>query len=298
MIKPIINSLYSQNTRKNKLLVEDYIIGGQVASTEEFPFLVAWHPFRKHTFSCTGVLITSTFVLSASHCLRIFRRKDVELAKRECVNQTHTKGFYVEKQGIRLHCKTLAHGDIEITSKPSGRVWLGINDPGVLLDASDSYNKQYIKRYIYHKHSYSGRQLFSYGGYDILLIQLQKATSFKTACLPGPNFDDIRIDKKDTIIAGYGKYIRNLNKICQTNRFGMMKFHYCDQKFGIGNTACDISKPPPTGTECKHFFNNPKTPNTVPANMEEIRIIYPNSSTNIFCYPSKNPEDHKFGWCW
>ena len=61
--------------------------------------------------------------------------------------------------------------------------------------------------------------------------------------LPSPSFDDIRTGHDDTILAGYGRYqryhcpalttsfllIRSAGKTCETNRFGPMKFHYCDK---------------------------------------------------------------------
>ena len=67
-----------------------------------------------------------------------------------------------------------------------------------------------------------------FGGYDITIGHLEHPfRRFKLACLPGPLFDDIRSGKDDSTIAGYGRYIRK-DEICQTNRFGQMKFHYCD----------------------------------------------------------------------
>ena len=211
-------------------------------------------------------------------------------------------GFYYEKNGLRLQCTKLPDGDLEILTEPKGTAWVGIDNAGSGLEPIKKDHMRLIERYVYHQHSYPGgkRSSLTYGGYDIILIQLQNATNqFKPACLPGPNFDDIRSKEKDTVLAGYGKYFRNKDTTCQTNRFGQMKFHYCDQAFGDGNLACRTDKPIPeqANSECTKFFADPKTPTSVPSSVEEIKIVQKKGGNETFCYPSKNPENQRFGWC-
>ena len=151
--------------------------------------------------------------------------------------------------------------------------------------------------------------------------------------LPSPSFDDIRTGHDDTILAGYGRYqryhcpalttsfllIRSAGKTCETNRFGPMKFHYCD-KVGYrlslvvvrrtGQAKTHASKRNPhhsprsvTGFPlfwypphfCS-FFNNLETPDTVPSNMEEI-VIQRKGQRDVMCHPKHNPENHEQGWC-
>ena len=90
-------------------------------------------------------------------------------------------------------------------------------------------------------HLYRGGGEYGYfGGYDITLLEMSRTiVGFETVCLPSPSFDDLRHRKHDTMIAGYGRYFRWLlnhslvsrsnGKTCETNRYGPMKFHYCDK---------------------------------------------------------------------
>ena len=44
------------------------------------------------------------------------------------------------------------------------------------------------------------------------------------------------------------------------------------------------------------FFNDLETPDTVPSNMEEIRIQR-EGKKDVMCYPKHNPVDPEHGWC-
>ena len=118
----------------------------------------------------------------------------------------------------------------------------------------------------------------------------------KQACLPSPSFDDVRMKKKDSIHAWFGLQLR-YDHACQTNRFGMMKFHFCDKREGKGRKACNTETPPPEDKECEIFFKKPYTPNNVPRNVEEIRILSHDGKHSKYCYPKKNPEKGGKGWC-
>jgi len=49
--------------------------------------------------------------------------------------------------------------------------------------------------------------------------------------------------------------------------------------------------------ECEKFFNNPKTPNKVPEEVEEIVLEGKSLDDKIYCYNKENPEDPQYGWC-
>ena len=157
-----------------------------------------------------------------------------------------------------------------------------------------------LKRHIRHSKSYHGGGDYGkYGGYDITLIELEKKilTDYKPACLPGPWFDDIRLEQKNSILAGYGKYLRAEGKICETNKYGKMKMHYCDDSHGEGSSACITDQPPPPPVyqeECQQFFDQQNKPQNF---NEEKRILGESGEVIALCYPMKNPEDETFGWC-
>ena len=97
-----------------------------------------------------------------------------------------------------------------------------------LDDPAEKYGQQTstIKRAIRHAHSYRGGGYGTFGGYDIILFELD--TPFNTdifACLPSPKFRDTNI--KEGYLAGYGLYLRDEGKTCQTNEHGRTKHHYC-----------------------------------------------------------------------
>ena len=62
-----------------------------------------------------------------------------------------------------------------------------------------------------------------FGGYDITLLEMDRPIfGFETACLPSPSFDDLRSGKDDTMIAGYGRYLRCLQDL-STNEYPGVK---------------------------------------------------------------------------
>ena len=165
-----------------------------------------------------------------------------------------------------------------------------------------------IKRHIRHQNAYKGGGTYGlFGGYDITLLELQRPFhGYKPACLPSPTFDDIRLEKNDSILAGFGAYHRNEGNTCQTNEFGKMKYHYCDSRSGNGSDACQNDSPPTMSQECDEFFKDKSTPNSFPTGVEEIRIIggaqdsrtaIENGAPGIFCFPKNNPEKKEYGWC-
>ena len=119
---------------------------------------------------------------------------------------------------------------------------------------------------------------------------------YKPACLPGPWFDDIRLKQKDSIIAGYGKYLRP-RQTCETNKYGEMKKHYCSKNYGKGSTACMTDKPPPAHEECEHFFNQTGLPKYLNGVGKEVKIKAESGEDIALCFPSKNPENETYGWC-
>ena len=84
---------------------------------------------------------------------------------------------------------------------------------------------------------------------------------------------------------------------CETNQFGEMKYHYCDKRYGEGNTACIRDRPPPMKRECKRFFADVHTPNNVPADLEEIVIEDVKNKRKTYCWNKTNPENAWYGWC-
>ena len=282
------------------------MIGARTADASELPFLVGWNgDGQEHKMHCSGSLISPSFILIASHCNNYFKSEIDRKKKMERCLQTTKKGkgtiVFMWETEIEIKCKWImdesdkkAKLAFEVMAEPKGQVWIGINDTTGDMEYKRNYMRR-IKRHIIHSEPYVGGGYNDYGGYDIALLELDTPyNGNKVACLPSPTFDDIRLDQKDSIIAGYGNYRRD---VCETNNFGMMKFHYCDRKFGDGNLACNTDKPPPMPSECETFFNDPNTPNTVPAEVEEIKLEGVNASHPIFCYPKENPQNASFGWC-
>jgi len=277
------------------------LVGAKAASTYEYPFLVGWNSFgMDDTFSCTGSLITSRYFISAAHCNNLINQKsDREYTREKCAEDTKARGSYSGKYSFRMQimCKFLPSGDFEIRTEPKGKAWMGIDNLHANRESNSQYSSE-IKRHIRHKYSYKGGGTYGkYGGYDITLIEVETPfTQYKPACLPAFEFDDIRETTKDTKLAGYGKFLREGGQVCETNRFGLMKYHYCDESEGYGNRGCITDRPPKMREECKDFFADANTPDTVPSHVEEIKIIG-GGKHNILCYPDKNPEDASFGWC-
>ena len=264
--------------------------------TEYLPFLVGWNPYGGDDIQCTGSLITQSFFLSASHCLG----KDIEntffIARGDCLKNTARKGFHKGKREI-VQCRLLPTGDLElVVDSPKPKVWHGVYGKE---EVGKMNNVRLVKRQIRHEFLDLGISNYDIAaGYDICLVELEKPfIGSLRACLASPNFDDIRLDKKDSIMAEYGEHLRARGKVCQTNRYGMMKYHYCDHLMGDGANVCETSRHPPNDRECDDFFNNQKTPALVPKNVEEIKILDLNSRKTILCYPKINPEGSDIGWC-
>ena len=53
------------------------IVGAQESSTSKFPFLVGWNQYGLNdSFSCTGILLTPKYVLSAAHCNEMLKQRN------------------------------------------------------------------------------------------------------------------------------------------------------------------------------------------------------------------------------
>jgi len=276
------------------------LVGAKAARTADYPFLVGWNMFGlDNIFMCTGSLLTSRYFLSAAHCNNIVEQKKNRKAKRrECVRYTRNgKDYFHKSRMLKIKCFYLPTGDFEVRTEPKGKAWIGIDD----IHANEVKNARQmseIKRHIRHQYSYKGGGSYgNYGGHDITLLELETPfIGYKPACLPSYSFDDIRLVQHDTRLAGYGKYFRNQGQTCETNKHGKMKYHYCDDKYGDGNSACITNHPPPQWKECTTFFDNPTTPQQISSNGEEIKIIGGNKRNKI-CFPTQNPENPRFGWC-
>lgn len=288
----------------------DRIVGGKLSSTKEFSFMVGWNQYgMPRMAACTGSLLTPTYFLSAAHCNGILidsNREEAENLRKKCVSATEGGGSYPalfpqggKKMTFKLKCSWIKLKSMppafEIISDPPALALVGLDDAST-SEAGANEVKVNIKRHIRHKNTYRGGGSYGeFGGYDITLLELAKPvdTKFKPICLPSPKYDDTRQGKDDAIIAGYGRYFRDGGKTCQTNNWGKMKFHYCDKAGGMGAEACKQG-PPPQDPACKSFFRDPKTPDNVPIEVEEIRL---EGEEEVFCYPKKNPENAEQGWC-
>merc|ERR1719222_653123 len=291
----------------------DRLVGGKISNTRVFPFVVGWnqHGFPNQ-MSCSGSLITPTYFLSAAHCnniLILHKDKDkIDEYREKCVKATERNENYkvlVGQPGLRetfeyhLKCRWLKKtAAFEIFSDPPGKAWLGVNNINHKR-VNPRREEVAIKRHIRHLKTYRGGGTYGhFGGHDITLLELDRPIfGFRTACLPSPSFDDIRGGHDDSILAGYGRYQRSNGKTCETNRFGPMKFHYCDKTYGTGQDACIKTDPPPMPKECESFFDNLETPDTVPCNKEEIRIKSRKGGKDVMCSPKHNPENEEHGWC-
>jgi len=276
------------------------LVGARQAKTSQYPFIVGWNLLGStNGVECTGSLLTARYFLSAAHCNGLIDQKiNVERNRQECIKTTETAGHYqkLTLPKAELRCRRLNSGDLEIVTEPKGKAWLGVDDINQIKTDDDSWHMSLIKRHIRHQNTYRGGGTYGhYGGYDITLVELETPQiGYKPACLPSPKFRDIRT----SIIAGFGTYRRGNGQTCETNNFGEMKYHYCNKKFGNGSSACNTNQPPPMEKECETFFNDPQTPNTVPAEVEEIRIQTQVQNKNIYCYSKSNPENPNYGWCY
>ena len=177
---------------------------------------------------------------------------------------------------------------LEVITNPTGIAWLHVDNIKEMNGVQSE-----IKRYIRHVDSYVGGGTYGdFGGHDITLVQLAEAMKRGPfICLPSPHFDDTRQKKDDSILVGYGRYMRTKGQTCETNRqgkaiiticiligqgvqlfqikmyyhtnsnaligryyspiytnrWGEMKYHYCDKEHGLGSKACKNTDPPQVG---------------------------------------------------
>ena len=104
-------------------------------------------------------------------------------------------------------------------------------------------------------------------------------------------------------LAGYGKYQRNKGQTCQTDKFGKMKYHYCEAK-GNGKQVCS-QDPAPQNPACRKFFEeNKQKIQDVPEDRDEILILQEITENNktykykpSFCFKKVNQEKSEYGWC-
>ena len=292
------------------------LIGAQATSTKKYPFLVAINlNLLENDFEvkCSVSLITPTYVLSAAHCNEYIlqRSGSRKRRRRKCVQNTLRGDFtevFKDTKMVKVWCKWIKDKRdndrriaLEIRTQPSAKVWMGVDNANEeTFGVESSENIQNVKRHIRHINSYKGGGGYGkFGGYDFTLLELEHPfNNFKPACLPSPTFNDISSKQQDKIIAGYGYYHRS-DHYCETNSYGKMKYHYCDQEIELRDrNMCNAGKPPPMPEECSKFFKDPNTPAKVPSSVEEIKINGLPSKGPIYCYPTNNPENSSFGWCW
>jgi len=174
------------------------LVGARAAKTQQFPFLVGWISNGMEGYiGCTGSLITPRYVISAAHCNGFINQEDTQGNRDACVKMTDAGKEYSGQKGAMLQCKWLPSGDFEIRTNPKSKAYLGVDDININKDQNDQQMTE-VRRHIRHAQTYKGGGTYGlYGGHDITLLELERSfPQFKTACLPSPQFDDIRLDKK------------------------------------------------------------------------------------------------------
>merc|ERR1719369_45277 len=283
------------NVEKIKKKGGTRLVGARAADHDtDAPFLVALSLDGRPVSSCTGNLITPTFIITAAHCTSYIPREERLVKNKQCVEKTAAGHNFLTEEYYTIQCRILPTFDgrkkkmmknLEIIPlDPVGKVWMGVNNMNDLFEVNNRTSSK-IKRVIMPEHAYQGGGRYGhYGGYDIALIEAdQPFTTFQLACLPSPRFDDYA----DSKLAGYGKYFRTDllgNEICQTNQYGPMKYHYCKSK-------CSTRTAPPSSRTCRLFFRHHK----VPEDKEEVMIL--KGRKTQFCFRDKNAENQKYGWC-
>jgi len=176
---------------------------------------------RRPTSKCTVTLVSPWFALTATHCFYF----ENELDGGNCAGKgVEVKDVKSKKHNTRVSCERLKEGDV--------KMWPISPPASVIFGASDINNKTDLNKskiieidyFLRPYDSYDNRKNEGYGergGQDILLIKLKEPlTDLAPACLPGPNYSDIR---KSTVV-GFGNYYR---RNCQTGPRGPMKYHNC-----------------------------------------------------------------------
>jgi len=275
------------------------LVGARSAKrSSEAPFLVALNTDGWGIAStCTGSLITPSYVITASHCTRWLGKGDHESEEEECVRRTRAGKTY-EINGNKLKCRIIETKDLKtkkimrdlemIKLDPVGKAWAAVKDMNDINAVMTKGKTSNIKRAIMPDYAYRGGSGYgSYGGYDIALLELETpfyGSNIQPACLPGIRFNDYA----DSKLAGYGRYFRQRSgeDICQTNRYGQMKYHYCE-------TECFTDKKHPSSSEtCKAFFRH----HDVPDDKEEVMILRGQKAD--FCFREENKENKGYGWCY
>jgi len=273
------------------------LVGARAAKHEEdAPFLVALNIHGQTFSSCTGSLITPTFLITAAHCTDYIPKSGRLEKNKQCVEKTaaggkfHIGSFTLQCRIVttfeRKHKQRIRIQNLEIVSlNPIGKAWMGVNDMNNWTDV-DNGRLSNIKRTIMPEHAYQGGNDYGhYGGYDIAIMELERPLyNDRRACLPSPSFNDYA----DSKLAGYGKYFRQSGgrDVCQTNQYGPMKYHYCKSK-------CSTKNPPPTSRTCRSFFKDHK----VPEGKEEVMIMKGRRPPK-FCFRNENKEKKSHGWCY
>merc|ERR1712002_514871 len=274
------------------------LVGASLGHTNDLPFLVGYHILGDvpHQSGCTGSLITRQYVITAAHCIVTVLPtemidKCLKSTKRGIPTITRNKRSFIR---YKVTCERYVDGSIKMNLlEPNGKAFVGVDN--IRKFSSSSQGEMIpIDFVVRHAKSYRGGSSYGrYGGYDIALIHLEHpvSKSYKPACLPSPNLKDNGIGsgyggKTSISLAGYGMYFR---RNCITDSYGPSKFHYCAAK-----GRCKLTNPP-ISEECKAFFNNPNTPNRVPAG--DTDLIIRKRSTSVYCYNNASALPDSKGWC-